>query len=310
VTPGVLVPRAVEAALGSDPAVGPLSRLRPTIGGFSNLTFYADLASGQTVVVKIASREVKREDLRREVRMLELLIGSGLRTPNVRAHIVTEAWTITVTDAIVGDLGLNVVQTRDIVDLSARSSLLAQLLQAVHAAGPQPVADGDLDRDLDCGARMTARLGELSGQRRASLPPEVVESVQSLADPLLRRGAALVHGDFGFHNTIWSTTNDGQMSIRALLDWEWSGWGNPLIDPAWLWWTLQFRQAPHQTWDAFVTTYGGSALRGLRWTPGNVMTVLRAQMAWILSCTEAGSPAEKEWCSRILKLESLRPPVL
>ncbi len=305
-TPGVLVPAAVEAALLADPTVGELVQIRPTIGGFSNLTFYADLPSGETVVVKIASRDVKRADLRREVRMLARLSDSAVPIVNVRAHINTSDWTITVTDMVPGDLGLNVVQTRDVVDLAGRARVLARLLQAVHQATPQPINDPD----LDCGERLAARHETLT--QRTHLAPEVIESNLALTDPLLRRGVALVHGDFGFHNTIWAKADEvgDPLRIDALLDWEWSGWGNALTDPAWLWWTLQFRQAPKETWDSFVETYGDWAMRGIGWTPANVLTVLRAHMAWILSCTEVGSPAEKEWCNRIVKLQALKPPEL
>jgi aminoglycoside phosphotransferase (APT) family kinase protein len=305
-TPGVLVPAAVEAALMAEPAIGELVQVRPTIGGFSNLTFYADLATGETVVVKIASRQVKREDLRREVRMLTQLGDSTFPIVNIRAHINTADWTITVTDMVPGELDLNVVQTRDVVDLAGRARLLGRLLQAVHQAPPQPINDPD----LDCGERLNARHAVLA--HRTHLTADVVDSNRALTDPFLRRGVALVHGDFGFHNTIWAKAEaaGGALRIDALLDWEWSGWGNPLTDPAWLWWTLQFRQAPRETWDSFVETYGDWALRGLGWTPANVLTVLRAHMAWILSCTEIGSPAEKEWCNRIVKLENLRPPEL
>jgi aminoglycoside phosphotransferase (APT) family kinase protein len=305
-TPGVLVPAVVEAALLADPAVGELVQIRPTIGGFSNLTFYADLRSGETVVVKIASREVKREDLRREVRMLARLSDTAIPIVNVRAHINTPDWTITVTDMVPGDLGLNVVQTRDVVDLAGRARVLARLLQVVHQATPQPVKDPD----LDCGERLATRHEILI--QRTHLAAEVIESNRALIDPLLQRGVALVHGDFGFHNTIWAKAEavGDPLGIDALLDWEWSGWGNALTDPAWLWWTLQFRQAPKETWDSFVETYGDWAMRGIGWNSANVLTVLRAHMAWILSCTEAGSPAEKEWCNRIVKLESLNPPEL
>lgn len=302
-TPGVSVPVEVEAALRAEPLVGDLRRIRPTIGGFSNLTFYGDMTGGDTVLVKCASREVKRADLRREVRMLSLLHDSDLRPPTVRAHINTGSWTVTVTDAVAGDIGINIVQTRDVPELRIRAEVMARLLQALHRVVPGPVDDPD----LDCGLRMHKRFEELS---KRSLPEEVRVPIRSLVDPLLRRGNALVHGDFGFHNTIWSTGPDGPIGVCALLDWEWSGWGHPLTDAAWMWWTLHFRQSPPETWEAFVATYGDSALRDIGWSAGNVDTVLKAQMAWILSCTEPGSPAEREWCVRMLKLDELQAPAL
>lgn len=308
-TPSVLVPREIETALREHDAVGELFRTRPTVGGFSNLTFFADLSDGQTVVVKSASREVKREDLAREARMLEILAGSvtELVVPVLRAHIIVDEWAITVTNVIPGDLGINVVQTRDAVGLSAKAKVLARLLRAVHHTAPPPAND----RSLDIGERMVHRYGVLASR---SFPPEVASEVadssNSMLHPVIKRGASLVHGDFGFHNTIWNTDSTGQNPVVGLLDWEWSGRGNALFDPAWLWWTLQFRQAPPAAWESFVETYGHAALRSMGWNPENVLAVLRAQMSWILSCTEPGTPAELEWCNRITKLSALTPETL
>ncbi len=308
-TPGVLVPAEVLAELRSHPLVGDLSRVRPTIGGFSNLTFFADLTTGVTVVVKCASREVKRSDLRREATMLGLLAESELPHPKLRAHSATDAWTVTVMDAVEGDLGINVIQTRDLRDLVFRARTMARLLQRVHQTALAPSGDNS----LDCGAQFLSAQASL---KQRSLPAEIGFAVDALNDPVLQRGVSLVHGDFGFHNTIWDSLpsgnngDNGDTRVSALLDWEWSGWGSPLIDASWLWWTLRFRQSPPETWDSFAETYGVWALRAIGWAPDTVNAVLRAQMASILARTEPGSSAELEWCSRIMRLDQLHVPTL
>jgi aminoglycoside phosphotransferase (APT) family kinase protein len=44
-----------------------------------------------------------------------------------------------------------------------------------------------------------------------------------------------VHGDFGPNNVLLSP--DG--AIAALIDWEWSRFGDPLVDAAWMEWALR-----------------------------------------------------------------------
>jgi aminoglycoside phosphotransferase (APT) family kinase protein len=301
--PGVLVPAEVIKTLRNAAAVGSLTNLRPTIGGFSNLSFFGDCDSGETVVVKVAIRSIKRGDLQREARMLPLLAESALPLPFLRAHIESENWTISVLNAVAGDVGINVVQTRDVGDLCARARVMARLLQAIHQTSPMPVIDGD----LDCGSRFVTNL-ELLNQR--ALPEDVMAFLASGDHAVLRRGSVLVHGDFGFHNTIWKFLPEGRVAVHALLDWEWSGWGSPLVDSSWLWWTLRFRRSSTEVWESFVDTYQDWALRACGWNPENVREVIRAQMASLLSRTEPGSPAENEWLTRIRGFQEMTIPTI
>ena len=75
---------------------GRVRDVRPTFGGFSNLTFFATLG-GDEVVVKAASDERKRADVSREARMLTMLadadLGSSPPAPLLRAHTRSEEHT-------------------------------------------------------------------------------------------------------------------------------------------------------------------------------------------------------------------------
>lgn len=44
----------------------------------------------------------------------------------------------------------------------------------------------------------------------------------------------LLNQDFGPHNTLVSN------ETLYVIDWEWSGWGNPLQDIAWIIWFLKY----------------------------------------------------------------------
>ncbi len=101
----------------------------------------------------------------------------------------------------------------------------------------------------------------------------------------------LVHGDAGIHNLLW----DGR--ITALLDWEWAGWGDPLIDLAWVWWTIRWRDLPSPLWSAFLAGYAAEQP-----APNTDSAALRAlalgQIAGILTRVQGQAGAWAEWLRR------------
>lgn len=303
---GLIVPADLLDLLRSVAPDGRVGRLRPTIGGFSNLTFEAELADG-TVVVKAARNDDKRIDVAHEARMLRALEDVSLPVPRLRATVSDDQWTVNITDRLEGDPGTSMLQTHA-ADLPGAAALLARVLQAVHAAAPAPVSDRFADLTLRL--RSVADRLEVAVAADASLAAVAPSLLEAIAHPAVARGAALVHGDIGFHNTLWSTTDDGRLALRGLIDWEWSGWGNPLLDLSWLWWTLRFRRLSPAVWDAFVSAYGDWAIRAVGWDDTTVLDLVRAQMAAILVRTEPGAPARGEWISRITALDAMSvPPV-
>ena len=315
--PALVIPAAVLDWVRTASADGEVRDIRPTFGGFSNLTFFATLrrpddspgdgrndGSDVTVVVKAASASDKRADVAREALILPLLADSDLPVPTIRAHTDLEDWTVSLIDVVEGESGLSLVQTREPVDLRAHGEILGRLLRMVHAAAPTPVSDATLD--------LVARADEVAAAVvGAQLPTDVVEElIEALAHPAVRRGVALVHGDFGFHNTLWRSTPAGRVRLTGLLDWEWAGWGNPLVDLAWLWWTLKFRLAPAVTLEAAIDGYRSEAVRAIGWEPDAVRALVRAQMAQIVVRTPPGSPPRTEWLRRIENVTSLAVPAL
>ena len=325
-----LIPPGLLSCLAEVPSLGILRDFASTVGGFSNLSFVATTEHGVRVVVKATASDRKRADLRREQVMLKHLedveadgFDTGVKAPTILATIDSD-WVATVLAFIEGEPGLSAVQTREVPGLQARVSLLARQLQAVHSA-PLPIGHQP-DFSIEDRMRALVPVIETVGLHRAKL----AEFLDALTSPFLSSGLALVHGDAGLHNTLWSgpqghtptvrelagrrnlalVTAADPLRLASLLDWEWTGWGTPLLDISWLWWTLRFRHVPSVVFETFVDTYGRWALQSIGWGPERVRTLVRAQMINILTRSDPDSPAFGEWLTRIDRLPALRVPDL
>ena len=253
---------------------GRLTHVEPATGGAANMTFFARL-DATAVVVKVATADDRRMTVRREGRLLPFLHDAELPVPAVLAVIDDPfpGFVALVLERLPGVNGLAALSGAGapaagglVVD---RAAELGRLAQRVHCATLSAVADrGEFD---------------LAGGPGA---PTVV-----------RAEVALVHGDFGFHNTLWD-----ERRCTGLLDWEVAGFGSPLTDLAWLWWTFAFRRVPVAAWPAFVEGYGRSAFGPLGWSPVAVLdVVLRLMTRW-----RPGAP--EVWDSRIAALRELVVP--
>ena len=325
-----LIPSGLLARLGEVPEIGTLRDFESTVGGFSNLSFLATTETGDRVVVKATASDRKHADLRREQVILKHLaeadsngFDTGVKAPKIVATIDGD-WVATVLAFIDGEPGLSAVQTREVPGLQARVTLLARQLQAVHSA---PLPSGNQpDFSIEDRMRNLVPVIETVGLHRAKL----AEFVDAVTSPFLSSGLALVHGDAGLHNTLWTGPNAHTATVRelasrrglalvssvepirlaSLLDWEWAGWGTPLLDVSWLWWTLRFRHVPSIVFETFADAYGRWALQSMGWGPERVRTLVRAQMINILTRSDPDSPAFGEWLTRIDRLPSLRVPGL
>jgi aminoglycoside phosphotransferase (APT) family kinase protein len=325
-----LIPPGLLARLGEVPSIGVLRDFVSTVGGFSNLSFAATTEQGVRVVVKATASDRKRADLRREQAMLKHLedtqadgFDTGVKAPTILATI-DDDWVATVLAFIEGEPGLSAVQTREVSGLQVRVTLLARQLQAVHSA---PLPPGN-QPDFSIEDRLRALVPVVETLRLHR--PKLAEFVDAVTSPFLSSGLALVHGDAGLHNTLWTGPQAHSATARelagrrglalvpavepvrlaSLLDWEWTGWGSPLLDISWLWWTLRFRHVPAIVFETFADTYGRWALKSMGWNPERVRTLVRAQMINILTRSDPDSPAFGEWLTRIDRLPALRVPDL
>ncbi len=288
----VVVPAPVREVLAR---FGEVGRIRSTVGGFSHTTFVTTI-DGATVVVKANSGDGKRADLRRETAFLQFLATTPLPVPILRGFGVDEddTWTVLVLESIDAESGLNLVQRGDVDELIHAGRELGRLMSLVHQQpfGPLDVADS-------VGVDLAVRWAD---DRR-----QVTELGTNLAfaHSALRVGGALVHGDAGLHNTLWANGH-----LVSLIDWEFAGYGNPLADVAWAWWSMSFRRLVPDAWEAFVHGYRGERLITLGWTADAALELVRAQMISLMVRTTPESNARKEWTRRLDALSRMTVPDL
>ncbi len=302
---GVVVPAGVADAVRDVTGIGALGQTLPTVGGFSNLSFRV-VIENRLSVVKAATVPVKRADLRREAKVLGVLSGVDeytLPIPKIVAHGDHGDWTVTVFDELPGENGLTFLSRRSLGYVRQRCVVLARLLQAVQAAAPQPLRDLDLD--------IASRVGALVQFVTDGLAPsaETEQMLAALSSPAVGRGISLVHGDFGMHNVMWDV-DVRRVRVGGLLDWEFAGWGSPLTDVAWLWWTFQFRRIAKEFWPHFVHAYGRVALLALGFESNVILDLVRVQMIQLLSRTDPESAARAEWLRRWRAIDTLSLPLL
>jgi aminoglycoside phosphotransferase (APT) family kinase protein len=304
----VAVPTAIIDALRALTDADHIGPPEATTGGFSNLSFFTTL-DDTPVVVKAARSERKRADLRREASVIRRL--DGLTATNAMpwlamllAHGDDGDVTLTVLERVEGQHGIVAVQAGEVDVVVARAAVLGRVLRTVHSLAPHP--------DPDPMSQLASRFAGLDEAIDAlDLAPDLAEPMRACINAAVhRRGVAFVHGDFGFHNTLWAPASTGGERLSALLDWEFAGWGNPLTDVAWLWWSLRFRNVDGRAWQAFTEAYSPAALRAIGFDATALDVLIRAQMVSLLLRTDPGTEVREVWLERWRQLPQLGTPAL
>lgn len=273
--------QALELLARAFPGQG-VSELAPAQGGFSHHSALASIGR-RRCFVKAAELPAKRASLRHEAAALGALAGRGLAAPQLLALLDEHSWTIEVMAALPGASGVLLYAEPPGVAMAALSGL-ASLLAATHVLDvPAPNPDA---LHAARGARALDALTDLS------LPSALrVALTASLEHPVWRPGTTqMSHGDAGLHNLIWG-------GGYALVDWEWAGWGEPLLDLAWVWWTLRWRGAPPERWAGFLAAY--RAARPIEEPdPDSLYALALGQIAGILARVRDEPAAYAEWLRR------------
>ena len=263
----------VEHALGA-----PVRSLAPTTGGFSNRTYNAMLGD-QRVVLKIADSAIKRDDIRNEARVLGALAFRNLPVAPLLTLAEDDAYTVEVLGWIPGANGLTVLGDRD--QTMRMYAALGSVLARFHSSAALRVGSS-----TTLPMRAAALLGRIDGLALDAGERDSLRDATEFAASL--DGSALVHGDPGAHNILW----DGE--LRALLDWEWAGIGNALVDLAWVGWVVRFRQLDEAVWQAFCSAYGTAQA-----PPDDMRRLALAQITALLVRTAAIPEMYMEWRRRL-----------
>jgi aminoglycoside phosphotransferase (APT) family kinase protein len=312
----MLLPQTVLTLLHQTFPGAIFADIAPTSGGFSHRTALLTI-DGRRCVIKATDAPGRRADVRREAHVLRLLRGSGLPIAPLVALAEDATWIVAVTEAINGVNGITLFAGEQ-TELEAIYTALGRLLADVHnTALPEQAPELRLVDHIQTIRQALTNL---------VLPSDLREAlVASLDHPAWRADdLRLIHGDAGIHNLLW----DGR--ITALLDWEWAGVGNPLIDLAWVGWTMRWRRVPEHIWLLLLTAYERQGSRVgeqgsrdrthqgknntaasviARATPETVRALTLGQIAGILVRSQAQPEAYAEWLRRARWTLEMRLPL-
>jgi aminoglycoside phosphotransferase (APT) family kinase protein len=111
----------------------------------------------------------------------------------------------------------------------AATDALIDVLAALHSVDADAVGLGDLGRAEGFLRRQIDRWTSQWSRSKQRELPIIDELARRLAASVPDHSdAAIVHGDYSFNNTMWSTADPATMV--AVLDWEMSTLGDPLTD--------------------------------------------------------------------------------
>ncbi|GEK58705.1 hypothetical protein CHL76_10845 [Marinococcus halophilus] len=226
--------------------IGPFTSVRLT-GGFSHHTFLITQPSGQRVL-KI--EKGRSGYLRREYEVLEELRGSSfLPAPAGRLQL--------------GDY-FSFMQSyhegENVSQLNSQSSYWSEAYKklAVTLASKVHSRPGNI-REYDRNAAPLRR------GRETFVPEEMHDKAVDIWEARTPVGTTFIHGDAGPHNVILNKKGN-----IILIDWEWAGWNDPMVDISWALWNAAFH-APkkyHELRRIFLKAYG--SIRPVEITDANI----------------------------------------
>ncbi|HVX22053.1 MAG TPA: phosphotransferase family protein [Acidimicrobiales bacterium] len=211
---------------------------RLVAGGKSNLTYVLSSPAGEVVLRRPPGGVLlpKAHDVMREYRLMTALDGTGVPVPRTLLAYPDGDNPLGVPfylmDRVVGHtcrMGLpdGYADTAD--DRRAIGFALVDTLAALHRVDPYAVGLGDLGRPQGFLPRQLDRWWK-QWWGAGGAEEDVLERLHRQLVEGLPQGDAvgIVHGDFRLDNTMLHPTRPGVVS--AVLDWELSTLGDPLVD--------------------------------------------------------------------------------
>jgi len=209
-------------------------------GGKSNLTYRIDGARIPLVLRRPPLGHVlaSAHDMHREHRVISALRGSAVPVPRAIDFVDdTAAAEVTGTPFFVMEFvdGLVLTRPRQNAEftadaLRAVSLELAEILAELHAVDAQRVGLGDFGRGdgfLERQVRTWHRQYDASRSRDLPTLDRLQDSLRARMPDSTR--TTVVHGDYRLDNAIVDGSGD-TARIAAILDWEMSTIGEPLVD--------------------------------------------------------------------------------
>ncbi|MAI41331.1 MAG: phosphotransferase family protein [Gammaproteobacteria bacterium] len=223
-------------------------------GGHSNLTYQIEDRKGKLAVIRRPPRGEllpKAHDMSREWALISALFDTDVPVPEPLGFCedpsITGAW-FYIMGFVSGNPLYNADDVHNLVPETNRKRLANSFidkLAALHSLNPDEIGLGELGKKEGYIARQvkTWYRSWMSSIEPAQLDDSRAHDLQkffldNIPDQELAR---VVHGDYGFHNTL--VGQDG--TITAIVDWEISTLGDPLAD-------LAYALMPWQTSDISI----------------------------------------------------------
>lgn len=208
-------------------------------GGHSNLTYLLRDAKGRELVIRrppLGELLPKAHDMWREYRIIDGLwptdvpVAEPIAYCDDRAIAETHFYVMGKAEGRALYTGAAVSEWLDEAARRRAGERFVEVLAALHAITPDDVGLGDLGRPDGYVAR---QLRTWYSSWNASIPfagfddPRVHSLHERLSASIPEQGPGrIVHGDFGPHNSLFSSAGD----LTAVLDWELASLGDPRAD--------------------------------------------------------------------------------
>ncbi|WP_068398954.1 phosphotransferase family protein [Kribbia dieselivorans] len=205
-------------------------------GGKSNLTFFLRSDAGELVLRRPPTGELlpSAHDMMREARVQQALADTPVPTaPIILADsgdlIGVQAYVMAKVPGhiIRGELPADYATTD--AERVAMSEVFVDTMAAIHAVDTDAVGLSDYGRPAGFMERQIRRWGGQWEKSKSHDVAEIDELGRRLAAAIPpQRRSGIVHGDFKIDNVVYDETNPGR--IAAVLDWELSTLGDPMVD--------------------------------------------------------------------------------
>jgi aminoglycoside phosphotransferase (APT) family kinase protein len=207
------------------------------VGGKSNLTFQLTSTAGQLILRRPPSGELlpSAHDMVREVNVQRALARTDVPVPTV-VLLVTDSDVLGVPFYVMEKVEGHVIRTvlptgfaMTTADKESLTRMIAETLSSLHRINPTDIGLAGFGRPNGFVSRQVQRW---SKQWDLSKSVEIA-ALDELASRLTKivpvaQSISVIHGDFRIDNCIFSTSEPTKIS--AILDWELSSIGDPLID--------------------------------------------------------------------------------
>lgn len=232
-----------HASLAADPGEVVVTRVEPLAGGACQENFRVDVTVRGAPRVFVLRSDARSHlpgsiDRAAEHAVISAAVSAGVLTPAARfltRDLVREGASAYFLDWVEGEaIGRKIVASPALS--GARTKLpgelareLAKIHRVVPSAHPSVLDAASISASPDPVRAHLTRLRKSLDALREPRPATELAYLWLVENAPEEREVVLVHGDFRTGNFL---VDEG--GLRALLDWEFSHWGSPYFDLAWI----------------------------------------------------------------------------